>query len=189
MEITPVPTFITRTILIAAALAAAIATPAAAQAPADPGRAELGLGYSILRDANADETFVAGWVATAGLRAHRRWWLIGEAGGHYKTLAEDHQLRVHAFMGGVRFARETDAAVRPFVQVLVGAACYCGSDVSNGKASRSLAIQPGAGFDLPVRDRFWARLQADYRTVRDEGNAFGQYRITASGVLFFGGHQ
>jgi hypothetical protein len=187
MEITHVPSFITRSIVIAATLVAAIASPVAAQPAAEPGRFELGIGYSLLRDAEAEETLVAGWVASAGMRARRGWWLIGEAGGHYKTLADDHQLRVHAFMGGVRYARVTDAAVRPFAQILLGVACYCGSDVSTGTASKSLAIQPGVGLDIPVRDRFALRVQADYRALRDSGETFSQYRFVAGGVISFGG--
>lgn len=180
------PSFISRSLASALILCASAAAPAVAQSSSEPGRIELGAAWSALRDAGSDETLVTGWVASAGLRAQRSLWVIGEAGGHYKTLANDHEVRVHAFMGGLRFAPAASASVRPFAQVLVGVACYCGSDVDAGKAGRSLAIQPGVGLDFAAHRRVAFRVQADYRTVRDSDASVSQYRVAAGLVLTFG---
>jgi hypothetical protein len=66
---------------------------------------DVAVGYSILHDSDAGETFPMGWLFAGGVNVGSNVALVGEAGGNYKTvsvLGTDVNLRVHSFLGGVR---------------------------------------------------------------------------------------
>jgi hypothetical protein len=120
-----------------------VATPAFSQERAG----DVAIGYSVLHDSDAEETFPMGWLFAAGVNLGSNVALVGEAGGNYKTvdvLGTDVNLRVHSFLGGVRIQNH-QPKVMPFGQILVGVAHAGVSMLGEGVSSNDLAIQPGGG--------------------------------------------
>src|SRR5262245_56276933 len=113
----------------------ALARPASAQSFP---RAEFSAGWKLLRaidasiEPDADETLPVGWYADIAGNVSRTIAIVGEVGGAYKNFDRSvtefgipvnvtADLKVHTFMGGVRFSRRTPRVV-PFGQVLFGLA-------------------------------------------------------------------
>lgn len=153
--------------------------PAAAQ---DHPTAMVAAGYSALTDSRADVTAGKGWLASAALRV-QPFYLVVEGSGHYATADDGAEVRMHSALIGARYAT-APRAVTPFIQVLVGLGCYCGTTATLGEVSRAVALQPGAGFDVGAA-RAWAiRLQADYRWFGGKESSH-QVRFAGSFVLRF----
>ena len=168
------------TIALAMVLALA-ARPAAAQ---DAPRAEIGAGYSAMRDSDADEWFPVGWVADVAVNPSSWFGIVGEAGGHYKTIDFDGfevDLQVHTFMGGARFTGRGNPRITPFGQVLAGVA----RESFDGISQNVFALQPGAGVNLYFTDNVGARLQADFRGLydKDEEDWMGEARFSFGVVV------
>lgn len=157
------------------------ATPVFAQESAG----EIALGYSILHDSDAEQTFPMGWLFAGGVNLGSNVAVVGEAGGNYKTvdvLGTDVSLRVHSFLGGVRFQNHRPKAM-PFGQVLVGLAHMGASVLGEGDSANGFAIQPGGGVDIPLTSSLGARLQGDYRMIRSEGEMANEFRF-GFGLVF-----
>jgi opacity protein-like surface antigen len=159
---------------------AVLARPAAAQ---DAPRAEIGAGYSAMRDSDAEAWFPVGWVADVAVNPFSWLGLVAEAGGHYKTIdfdGFDVDLQVHTVMGGARLTVRGNRRVRPFGQVLAGAA----RESFDGVSQNVFALQPGAGVNLYFTDNVGARLQGDVRGLydKDEEDWSGEARLSV-GVL------
>jgi hypothetical protein len=139
-----------------------------------------------MTDSLSSESLPAGWVAAGAYRLGDVS-LVAEAGGHYKTTDGGRDLRIHNFMGGLRFARDRNQRAVPFGQVLVGVACYGGTTLTFGLTSKRLAVQPGAGVDVALGDVVGVRVQGDYRYVGSKGGgkSSGQFRLAAGVVLRF----
>src|SRR4029453_493793 len=78
----------------------ALTTPAAAQGT----KGDVAVGVGILHD--WEETFPTGWLFTTTGNVSRMLGIVGEIGGNYKTFdmfGTDVNLRVHSFLGGLRF--------------------------------------------------------------------------------------
>jgi hypothetical protein len=145
--------------------------------------ANLAVSSALLSDSLADATLPAGWVVT-GAYGRGRVAGVAEAGGHYKSQDNGGEIRVHAFLGGVRVSRRPGAA--PFAQMLVGVACYCGTSLTLGERSNRWALQPGAGMDLSLSQRWAVRLQGDYRWISGDGaDGSRQLRLSAGLVVRF----
>ena len=173
-------------LLTVAALGAAL--PAAAQTP----RIEVSGGYQFLNVSadlesidtgdvpvrNVDQSLPAGWYVDLAGNLNRHLGVVFATGGNYKSITESAtfgglaasasvDLRVHEFMGGVRYSSRANPTVVPFGQFLVGAingsakVTASGSVVGSpgfsfsGEASGTdIALQAGGGMQLRLADKF-----------------------------------
>ena len=165
---------------------------ASAQANQDAPRAEVAGGYVFLRDFEIDESFPAGWFASAAVNVREMLAVVGEVSGSYATInlfGTDIDANVHAFMGGVRYSRRLDR-VTPFGQFLVGVARAGGGvdflGVQISDSVTDFAIQPGGGVDVRLTDQLAARFGADYRRIFSQDNDGNEFRFAAGVVLGFG---
>lgn len=164
--------------LLAAALVSMMALPAAAQTTTPA--FEVAGGYSYLRHFNdtVDDTNLNGWFASVAGNLSSGLAIVGEVDGNYKD-----SLNLYSFMAGPRVASHKNAALTPWVQVLVGGArsSVDGFDVS----STEFALQPGAGVDFWVAPKVGVRVGADYRRIFGDADA-NEFRFTAGVVLGLG---
>jgi hypothetical protein len=175
--------------IVSCALACVLgcAVSAAAQ---DPQRTTVAASYSYLNDRDIEENFPAGWLVAVTHRISPGFGLVGEMGGNYKMDIEGTgiDLKVHAFMGGVRF-EGAGRSVTPFAQVLAGVAqgsvSVPGTDDSI--SDNNFSVQPGAGVDLYFSERVGLRLQGDYRWIRGDDDNTSQFRFAAGLVIGIGG--
>lgn len=174
--------------LIVFALVPSLSGPAVA---ADTPKTDVAIGYSILRelDADVEQTSPLGWVAAVAGNINDWFAILGEVGGNYKSFnagGVDVDVKVHTFMAGARVADRRSAKATPFGQVLVGTGRGTGSALGISRSTTAFAIQPGGGVDIAVRPNVAIRLQGDYRALRDEGETFGEFRFAAGVVFGFG---
>ncbi len=202
-------------LLTVAALSAAL--PAAAQTP----RIEVSGGYQYFNVSadlesidtgdvpirNVDQSLPLGWYVDLAGNLNRHFGIVFATGGNYKSITESAtfgglaasasvDLRVHEFMGGVRYSSRSNPTVVPFGQFLVGAingsakVTASGSVVGSpgfsfsGEASGTdIALQAGGGMQLRLADKFGVRVGADYiRFLTDEGGV-NAFRFGAGVVL------
>ena len=203
-------------LLTIAALGAAL--PAAAQTPrievsggyqffnlsADLESLDLDTGGIPVRD--IDQSLPAGWYVDIAGNLNRHFGVVFAAGGNYKSLTESasfgginasasFDLKVHEFMGGVRYSSRAHRTVVPFGQFLVGAITASAKVTASGSLAGSpgfsfneeasgtdIALQAGGGMQLRLTDTFGVRIGADYiRVLAVEGvNAF---RLGAGAVF------
>lgn len=141
----------------------------------DQPAADIGGGYSFIRDYRVEENLPLGWFASGAYNITDWLAAVGEIGGSYKsddfTVDSDTfstNTRLHTFLGGARHSRRLKGTT-PFAQVLVGVARETGGVTifrqSIATPQTKLALQPGGGIDIPVTDRISARLAADYRRI------------------------
>jgi opacity protein-like surface antigen len=201
-------------LLTVAALGAPLA--AAAQTP----RIEVSGGYQFLNVSadlesfdtgnipirNVDQSLPAGWYVDLAGNLNRYLGVVFAAGGNYKSITESVSfgglaasasvdLKVHEFMGGVRFSSRANPTVVPFGHFLVGAingsakvtasASVAGSpgfSISDEASGTDIALQAGGGMQVRLGDNVGVRVGADYiRIFSVEGvNAFR----FAAGVVF-----
>jgi hypothetical protein len=172
------------------------AAPGQAQSlPAPPTRRtapiDFSAGYGATYDSASGRTLPVTWLLSLGLGVHPRASLVGEIGGGYARYTKDGfevEQRIHTFLGGVRVPVSHYRTSTVFVQGLVGAGCYCGSTASGGPALKGVALQGGAGVDVPLVPRLALRGQFDVRSVRDRGTAFTQTRIAVGAVVGWPAH-
>src|SRR4029453_1173097 len=131
-----------------------------------------------------------GWLFATTGNVTRMLGIVSEVGGNYKTVdvsGTDVNLRVHSFLGGLRFMNRTEKAV-PFAQFLVGAVHQQASILgdSHSVSSTGLAFQPGGGVDIMMSEKIGIRLQGDYRITRSDGYKSSQFRFAAGAVFGFG---
>ena len=195
-------TRLTITLVTAGLLAIAIPETARAQNTAG----ELSAGWRLV---NAeDETIATGWYADVLGNVTSLFGVVGEVSGHYDSIDETEtfggaqvrasgNLRIHTFMGGVRFTVRQNPRLVPFAQALVGLAHASASiDVTtivNGQPVPSLsaeesestsdaAVEFGGGVNIRVTSRLGVRVGASYLRILedDASNAFR----AAAGVVF-----
>jgi hypothetical protein len=142
----------------------------------------MAAGYSFLRITEGDGlNMPAGWWFS--LAGHTGSWasIVGEVAGNYKSESGD-TLKLHTFMGGARVNSTRSGAVIVFGQFLVG-----GMNFSNGDSETHLAIEPGAGIDVPLGDRIAVRAQVGFpmafMSIFDNRETFNTVRV--SGGLSF----
>jgi opacity protein-like surface antigen len=205
-----------RSLLLTVAVMAA-ALPLAAQTP----RIEVSGGYQFLNVSadlesidtgdlpvrDVDQALPTGWFIDLAGNLNRHLGVVFEAGGNYKSISESAtfagiaasatvDLRVHEFMGGVRYSSRANPTVVPFGQFLVGAVNgsakatasgsipgYPGFSFSGEASGTDMALQTGGGMQLRLTDRFGVRVGADYiRILADEGGV-NAFRFAAGVVL------
>ena len=168
-------------------------------------------GYALFRFAG--DTMPLGWYGAGSIDVTRRLAIGVDVSGTYRTETLDtteppgaapfrlHSVvhaRLHGLVTGPRVTA-TWRHVRPFAQFLVGTVriSSTASITINGNVSRELsdalsravfrfAIQPGAGVDIPIRDRVGARVAVGYRRIAlasEEVNDVNELRIAAGIVL------
>jgi len=193
-------------LLTMAALGAPLS--AAAQTP----RIEVSAGYQFL-DISADlaslatgeipvpsvdQSLPVGWYVDLAGNLNRHFGVVFAMGGNYKSISESVtfgglaasasvDLKVHEFMGGVRFSSRANPTVVPFGQFLIGAINGSAKVTASGSIAGSpefsfsddvsgtdIALQAGGGMQLRLADTVGVRVGADYiRIFSVEGvNAF-----------------
>jgi hypothetical protein len=178
-------------LLCAAASPAAAQTEAIASAHAASERTspsiDLSGGYAFLYDSDRGGAMPAGWLAGLAVGLAPNLSLVGEVDGAYASENSPqgrHEYRAHAFMAGARVTARPVAVGTPFAQALLGASCYCGSSTpATGGYRRGLALQFGAGIDLPVTGPLGVRVQGDYRHVAGDDVGLHQVRLGVSAVV------
>src|SRR5882672_8533086 len=187
---------VTTLTVLACALGAAIAAPAAAQTAAT----ELSGGYQFTR--TPDLNLPPGWYVDVAGHVAPMFAVVGEVSGAYKsetiavgTSSVDATVRLHTFMGGVRVAARTNPKVVPFGQVLLGAARVSGGVTASGPATSVIAVsdadtefalQIGGGVNLLTSGNFGVRLGADYRRIFISGEGENEFRLVAGVVIPIG---
>ncbi len=180
--------------LLVPALLLAQPAPVAAQAQA-ASKGDVALSYSILRDGFRDGvTLPTGWVVAVAARLCPRMSAVGEVGGNYKTenvLGTNVRLNIYSYQGGIRYGPCANRKYSPFGQLLAGAARATGTPSSPALLSDGLfivsktgfSVQPGVGVDIKMFQKINARVQADYRYIRSQGQNASQLRF-AFGAAF-----
>jgi hypothetical protein len=134
-----------------------------------------GGGYAFVRDFRVKENFPLGWFASGAYNITDWLAAVGEAGGSYKSYdftldstTFSTNTRLHTFLGGPRYSQRVGGTTA-FGQVLAGAARESGGTLifrqSIATPQTKLALQPGAGIDIPLTERLSARLAGDYRRI------------------------
>jgi opacity protein-like surface antigen len=202
-------------LVTAAALGAAL--PAVAQTP----RIEVSGGYQFLNVSadlesidtgdvpvrNVDQSLPTGWYVDLAGNLNRHFGVVFEAGGNYKSISESAtfagvaasataDLRVHEFMGGVRYNSRANPTVIPFGQFLVGAVNGSAKVTASGSVTglpgfsfsgeasgTDLALQAGGGMQLRLTDKFGVRVGADYLHILADEGGVNAFRFAAGVVL------
>ena len=187
---------VTASTVLACALGAVIAAPAAAQTATT----ELSGGYQFTR--TPDLNLPPGWYVDVAGNVAPMFAVVGEVSGAYKsetiavgTSSVDSTVRLHTFMGGVRVAARPNPKVVPFGQVLLGAARLSGGVTASGPATSvvaasdadtEFALQIGGGVNLMTSGNFGVRLGADYRRIIISGDGENEFRLVAGVVIPIG---
>jgi opacity protein-like surface antigen len=164
-------------------------------------QAEFSAGWRLLNipDALGEEsqTMPLGWYADVAGNLTPVIGVVGEVSGNYKNFNEtstqlgvsvnvDANLKVHTFLGGVRFNARQTSAFTPFAQALFGLAHASGKvegqttiagrtfSISQSVSDSDFAFDASGGVNLNVSERFGLRVAAGYLRVggSDGGNAF-----------------
>jgi len=194
--------------LVLCLLLTTAALPAAAQ---DVPRAEVSGGYQFLNVSveGEGESLGKGWYADVVGNLNRTVGIVFEVGGSYKSISASEtfldvtgtatvDLRVHEFMGGVRFNARPNAQLVPFGQVLVGAvngsAKISGSasiggttifSTSEEESATNLGLQVGGGLNFLLTERVGVRVGVDYLRVFEEDAGANLFRFAAGIVIPF----
>ena len=177
-----------RTSVIAALATLLFAIPQPAQAQDNAG--EFSGGWSVLHF--EEETFSRGWYADVHGNLTESLGVVGEVSGHYRTIDETRMvgafpvdvsadLRIHSFMGGMRFSVRPNPQIVPFGQALFGlvhgSASVEGSATVGGRtftvdeseSDSDAAFELGGGVNVRVTDTFGLRFGASYFRVIEDG--------------------
>jgi opacity protein-like surface antigen len=182
--------------VLAGALCAVFAAPAAAQTPTT----ELSGGYQYTH--TPDLNLPPGWYVDVAGNVAPMFAVVGEVSGAYKsetipvgTSSVDATARLHTFMGGVRVAARTNPRVVPFGQVLLGAARVSGGVTASGPATSVIAVsdadtrfalQLGGGVNLLTSGNFGVRVGVDYRRIFVTDGGENEVRVVAGVVIPIG---
>ena len=168
--------------IAAAAVALALAPPAAAQ---DPPRADVFAGYSALA---GDGDARHGWHAALGWPLGGRLSLVLDASGHGGRDVEGTDVDALALMAGPRLAFSR-GRLRPFVHVIAGLLRTRASvgvfEVEISESANDFGGAAGGGLDFGLGERWAARGAADYRAVRSGGETIGDPRFSIGVVHRF----
>jgi opacity protein-like surface antigen len=202
-------------LLTMATLGAAL--PAAAQTP----RVEISGGYQFLNVSadlesidtgdlpvrDVDQSLPTGWYIDLAGNLNRHFGVVFEAGGNYKSVSESAtfagiaasasvDLKVHEFMGGVRYSSRANPTVVPFGQFLIGAINGSAKVTASGSVTGSpgfsfsgeasgtdIALQAGGGMQLRLTDKFGVRVGADYLHILADEGGVNAFRFAAGVVL------
>jgi opacity protein-like surface antigen len=194
-----------------------VALPVAAQTP----RVEVSGGYQFLNVSadlesidtgdlpvrDVDQSLPTGWYIDLAGNLNRHFGVVFEAGGNYKSISESAtfggiaasasvDLKVHEFMGGVRYSSRANPTVVPFGQFLIGAINGSAKVTASGSVTGSpgfsfsgeasgtdIALQAGGGMQLRLTDKFGVRVGADYLHILADEGGVNAFRFAAGVVL------
>lgn len=177
-----------------------LALPVSSAAQGTP-RAEFSAGWRLLHAMGVDdepgETFPVGWYADIAVNVTDAIALVGDVAGAYKTVEESISeggirfeasagVKIHTFMGGVRFSARPNPRVTPFAQVLFGVArgdvnveasgTFAGQTTSfnESESDNEFALEAGGGVNLRLTDAIGVRAYGSYIRIgtEDGGNGF-----------------
>jgi hypothetical protein len=155
-------------------MTAGVASSAAAQ---DAPRATVSGGYTWLREQGTGgfdpETYPSGWAAAATFRLTGRLSAAGEIGVSSRKNVFDEHIHLLGALGGARFDVMRAGRTQVFVQGLIGIERFS----EPGFTESGLAIQIGAGADIPVWSSWFGRIQADYRRANQTSASFNELRL------------
>lgn len=186
----------------------ALATPAAAQ----DARGDFSVGWRLLRAMEAGingegETLPVGWYVDAAMNVTEPLAIVGEIAGAYKsvegtesalgvTVSTKADIKIHSFMGGLRYSLRDNPRFVPFAQVLFGLA-HGSADTeasvtvggrtttrSDSTSSNEFALSLGGGATVPVTEGLDLRLSADYIRIGADNGGNG-VRVGVGVVLGF----
>jgi opacity protein-like surface antigen len=187
--------------VIAALATLLLAIPQPARAQNNSG--EFSAGWQVLHF--EEETFSRGWYADVLGNLTDNLGVVGEVSGHYRTIDETRvvagvpvsvsaDLRIHSFMGGVRFSLRQNPQIVPFGQALLGLVHGSASiegtttvagrtlTVDESESDSDMALALGGGVNVGVTNNLALRFAASYFRVIEEG-ASNSVRF-AVGVVF-----
>jgi opacity protein-like surface antigen len=149
----------------------------------------------------------AGWYADVAYDLDEMVSFVGDVSGAYKstdfeetvlnvTVSQETNIRIHTFMGGVRFTAR-QSALRPFAQVLFGAA-HASADADStisgpgvpprtsqsSTSSTELAFDLGGGFSFPATENLDMRVGASYLRIGGDGGGNG-FRLSFGAIFPF----
>ena len=160
---------------------------AAASASADDHRLEVSGGYVYLNDHTNTQSVPRGWSGGIAAAMTSSLAIGGEVGGSYIPAVDPTTTRtsIYSFLGGPRYVIRVHKGVTAFGQFLVGDVHASAGVYSTAAATDHFAYQPGGGVDVAMASRWAARLQGDYRGLRDMGasSTLNQGRFLA-GVVY-----
>src|SRR5262245_4582922 len=204
-----------RSLLTVAALS--VALPVMAQTP----KIEVSGGYQFLNVSadlesidtgdlpvrDVDQSLPTGWYIDLAANLSRSFGVVFEAGGNYKSVSESAtfggvaasataDLRVHEFMGGVRYNSRANPTVVPFGQFLLGAVNGSAKVTASGSitglpgvsfsgeaSGTDLALQAGGGMHVRLTDKLGVRVGADYLHILADEGGVNAFRFAAGVVL------
>ena len=182
--------------VIAALVALGFAIPQPARAQNNSG--EFSAGWRVLHF--EEETFSRGWYADALGSLTDSLGVVGEVSGQYRTLEEtagvEADLRIHSFMGGIRFSARQNPQIVPFGQALFGlvhgSASVEGSTtvagrtltVDESESDSDAAFELGGGVNVGLSNTFGLRFAASYFRVIEDG-ASNSVRFAVGAVFPF----
>ncbi len=186
-----------------------VAVPAEAQ---DTPAVEVSGGYQFIHvasGADEGETLANGWYGDVAGNVTKAIGIVFQVGGNYKTETESVgnagvvinatvHIKVHQFLGGVRFNARENPRVTPFAHVLMGAFHISGSGevsmtadgeeffaTSSGDSVTKFELQVGGGVNFMLSKKFGIRTGADYVHVFAEEGGLNIFRIAVGGVVTF----
>jgi opacity protein-like surface antigen len=153
------------------------------------------------------ESLGKGWYADLAANLSPQLGIVFQAGGNYRTIDETQtilgttasataKIRVHEYMGGLRYSFRRSPTIVPFGQVLGGAvngAIELSASASSGgipifsldeeESSTNFGLQLGGGANIRLTDTIGARVGLDYMRIFEEDSAGNVFRFTA-GIAF-----
>jgi opacity protein-like surface antigen len=153
---------------------------------------EFSAGWRLLHF--EEQTFGLGWYADVLANLTDTLGVVGEVSGQYKTSEETRMvaanlvsvstdLRIHSFMGGIRFSARQNPRIVPFGQALFGlvhgSASIEGSTTVGGRtftvneseSDNDAAFELGGGVNVAITNNLTLRFAASYfRVIEDDAS-------------------
>ena len=128
---------------------------------------QIAAGYTSMTDVTDHVTFPAGWFIGAAVRFNSWLSVAMDVDGQYKTIKfidSDIHLASYAPTAGVRASGQLGKFVE-FAQVLAGGVQSRGTLFGSTQVKWHGVVQPGAGVDYPLNERWAIRGEFDARIM------------------------
>ena len=158
----------------------------AAAQPPSARQLQLAFGYSAMDDVTDHVTLPRGWFIGAAAPVNRWLAVFVEADGQYKSIHfidSDIALTSHAFVGGMRAAAPLGRFLE-FIQLGAAAVQSRGTLFGSTETVWHFLLQPGAGLDYPLSERWAIRGEFDVRFLKS-GESGHELRAAAGLVRRF----
>jgi hypothetical protein len=137
------------------------------------------------------DNFPAGWYFDVSGGIMPMVSVVGAVDGSYKSdafSATGFSVKVHSFLGGVRFSSAVSPTLTPYGQVLVGLVSLKGSGGGEDFTDNAFGLDLGGGVNVPVSGAWGVRAGIDYRrgffkSDSDVGGGVNVFRFLA-GVVY-----